>query len=298
MSERHPLYGLMLAAFGALVITPDTLFMRWTGMGGTQMLAWRCLASGAMMIATWVILRGGHLREDLFQLRQRTGLAVVVSHSINATLFALGVANAPVAVVLFGVATVPICAALLGHLLTHEKNDRATWLATFAVLGGIGLAVFGRDSTGVGINMASAIGAAAGIGVALAVAFTLVMIRKHPSLPILPAMGSGSLIAGLTAMSIVGPQVMMQGNVPAALASGMLILPLSFMCLTYASRHTAAVNVSLLMLLETILGPVWVWFGTGEAMHSLQLAGGAVVVVTLAVYIVHGSRRAGDAATA
>jgi drug/metabolite transporter (DMT)-like permease len=60
-----------------------------------------------------------------------------------------------------------------------------------------------------------------------------------------------------------------------------------------ASRHTHASNVSLLLLLETVLGPLWVWLGLGERPTPVMLAGGAVVVGSLALYLWHeGHRRA------
>jgi hypothetical protein len=48
--RSHPLFGLLLAVFGALVLTPDTLFMRLSGMGGFQMVAWRGLLMGSVML--------------------------------------------------------------------------------------------------------------------------------------------------------------------------------------------------------------------------------------------------------
>ena len=59
----------------------------------------------------------------------------------------------------------------------------------------------------------------------------------------------------------------------------------SFFSLSSASRYTQAANVSLLMLLETVLGPLWVWLGLGEAPTPRMLAGGAIVIVSLALYI-------------
>jgi drug/metabolite transporter (DMT)-like permease len=62
------------------------------------------------------------------------------------------------------------------------------------------------------------------------------------------------------------------------------------MLLNVASRHTPAANVSLLLLLETVLGPVWVWVVIGEAMTLPMIAGGTVVVASLLLYIVASAR--------
>ncbi|MCX8509774.1 MAG: DMT family transporter [Rhodobacteraceae bacterium] len=291
MSERHPTYGLALATAGALIITPDTLFMRLTAMSGLAMLAWRGLSVGVIFISLWLGMRRHHLAADLRLLRQPAGLAVILIHSVNAALFSLGIANAPVSVVLFAVAPMPIFAALFAHLFAGERTGLSTWIATLAVMAGIGIAVFGRDAAGVGFNLASLIGALAGLGVAAALAATFVIIRHVPGLPILPVMGLGTLISGSIAALLAGSAAMGSGHVWAALVSAALILPLSFLALTQAARHTAAVNVSLLMLLETILGPLWGWWGFGEAMSRAQIAGGLLVVVSLALYLWQSGRQ-------
>ena len=43
------------------------------------------------------------------------------------------------------------------------------------------------------------------------------------------------------------------------------------------------------MLLETILGPVWVWLGFGETATMQMILGGIVVIVTLATYVLYTS---------
>jgi len=46
-----------------------------------------------------------------------------------------------------------------------------------------------------------------------------------------------------------------------------------------------------LMLLETVLGPLWGWLGVGEAPTPMMLTGGAIVVLSLALYILWTGRR-------
>jgi hypothetical protein len=43
---RYPLFGLLTAILGALLLSPDTLLMRWAEMDGFHMLAWRGLLAG------------------------------------------------------------------------------------------------------------------------------------------------------------------------------------------------------------------------------------------------------------
>jgi drug/metabolite transporter (DMT)-like permease len=72
--------------------------------------------------------------------------------------------------------------------------------------------------------------------------------------------------------------------------SGLIILPMSFVALTSATRHTNAANVSLFMFLETILGSFWVWLGVGERPGLWMIMGGTIVLGSLSVYILSSMR--------
>ena len=55
---KNSRYGLLLALFGALMITPDTLFMRLSEMPTWVMMAWRGLEMGCLLLLLWA---GSHL---------------------------------------------------------------------------------------------------------------------------------------------------------------------------------------------------------------------------------------------
>lgn len=292
---RSPAFGLGLALAGALILTPDALLMRLSGMSGMQMLGWRGLCMAVIFLAAWG-LTSRTRRADLRGLAGGAALMVILCHALNAMLFPVGIAVAPVAPVLLGVATVPVWSALLARLLHGEQTSRATWIATGLVLAGIALAV--TDSGAAALDQAALTGAACGLGVAFALALNFVTLRHHPDMPLLLVIGLGALCAGLTGWIVTTPARMTEGNLAAILAAAILILPLSFFSLSQASRHTSAANVSLLLLLETVLAPLWVWLGTGEAPSPRMIAGGAIVVVTLAVYVLRARRVRGLASPA
>jgi len=286
---RHPSFGIFLALFGALAITPDTLLMRWSEMTGGQMIAWRGLLMGSALTLAWLLFRRRQLRDDLRGIACSAGVLIVLYQVCNASLFAIGIAVAPVPVVLFSVSTVPVFAALLSWLLLGEKTHWSTWAAIVAVLAGIGLAVFGKAPGGdTGSPM---LGAAAGLSVAASLALNFVTIRRNPQVPILLAVGGGALLAGIVGLAWTGPGAMVTGQVWAIALTSAVVLPVSFFSLSLAARYTQASNVSLLMLLETILGPIWVWAGTGIAPTRPMLAGGVIVIASIALYLWHAGQR-------
>ena len=85
---------------------------------------------------------------------------------------------------------------------------------------------------------------------------------------------------------------MTTGAVWAIAVSGAVILPVSFFAMSMAARHARATTVSLLLLLETVLGPLWVWLGTGEVVTRRMGLGGLIVVGALTLYLIHAGRAA------
>lgn len=280
-------YGVGLALVGALLLTPDALLMRISGMSTFQMLGWRGLCLGLIFLTAWMLTTKAW-RTDLAALGSSTAITVVACQIMNTTLFPMGIAISPVAPVLLGVATVPVWSALLARWLYAETATRGTWIAIGLVIMGLTLAI--SDKGEAALDAYALAGAACGLGVAFALALIFVTLRHNHSLPLLLVIGLGSLISGTSGWLIAGPAQMTDGTVWAVLLSALLILPLSFFALNEASRHTTAANVSLLLLLETVLAPIWVWLGVGEVPSPRMIVGGAVVIVTLTVYII-GARR-------
>ena len=52
---------------------------------------------------------------------------------------------------------------------------------------------------------------------------------------------------------------------------------------TWGTSYVPAAEVSLLVLIESVLGPVWPWLFLGEAMSRLEIAGGSVVLAAVAL---------------
>jgi drug/metabolite transporter (DMT)-like permease len=283
-------YGVGLALAGALILTPDALLMRISGMSTFQMVGWRGLCLGLIFLTAWA-LTSKMWRTDLAILGSGTAIIVVACQVMNATLFPMGIAIAPVAPVLLGVATVPVWSALMARWIYGETASRATWIAIALVISGLTIAI--SDKGEAALDAYALAGAVCGLGVAFALALVFVTLRHNLSLPLLLVIGLGSLISGTSGWLIAGPAQMTDGTVWAVLLSALLILPLSFFALNEAPRHTTAANVSLLLLLETVLAPLWVWLGIGEAPSPRMIVGGAVVIVTLAVYVLSAQRLSG-----
>ena len=286
--------GLMLALAGALLLTPDTLLMRLSELDGGAMLAWRACLAGLVFLSIGLIARFKEEKGNRARVSSFGFWSLVICQIGNASFFAFGIALAPVAVVLLAVATVPVIAALLGYFLLGELADRRVWATVVLVFSGILMSVAGDIERGMNIDFETLLGACCGLAVAISLAFNFVIIRKNKTVPFELAIGLGALIAGCTAFYLWPAAWQVRGaSLIYISVTGLIILPVSFFLLSKASRLTSAANVSMIMLLETVLGPLWVWLGIKETPNSLTLLGGVLVLGALGFFLY---RQAGEPA--
>jgi len=282
--------GLSLALFGALLLTPDTLFMRLSELDGFTMLAWRGGLSGVgyILIWAWFSLR---LELKIPNLLTLSFAIVVICQIINATFFSLAIAVAPVTIVLISVATVPIFSAILSWFFLGETLSKFSIGTAILVLFGLYISVLGGDATLIELDTSTLLGTLFGLGVALSLAMNFTIIRKDKNVPFVLAIGIGALLAGslglLCADNLYWPPVK---NMAAIAVTGIIILPVSFCTLSYAARFVSSSTVSLIMLLETVLGPLWIWWGIGEEPTNAMLLGGSIVIFSLAAFLINQSK--------
>jgi drug/metabolite transporter (DMT)-like permease len=282
--------GLSLALFGALLLTPDTLFMRLSELDGFTMLAWRGGLSGVgyILIWAWFSLR---LELKIPNLLTLSFAIVVICQIINATFFSLAIAVAPVTIVLISVATVPIFSAILSWFFLGETLSKFSIGTAILVLVGLYISVLGGDATLIELDTSTLLGTLFGLGVALSLAMNFTIIRKDKNVPFVLAIGIGALLAGslglLCADNLYWPPVK---NMAAIAVTGIIILPVSFCTLSYAARFVSSSTVSLIMLLETVLGPLWIWWGIGEEPTNAMLLGGSIVIFSLAAFLINQSK--------
>ncbi|WP_347825591.1 DMT family transporter [uncultured Planktomarina sp.] len=282
--------GLTLAIFGALLLTPDTLFMRLSQLDGFNMLLWRGGLSGLAYFMIWLWMRGPR---DLSNIWTRNFAIIVACQTGNAALFSLAIAIAPVTVVLIGVATVPIFAAILSRVILGEALSMRTLITAAMVFLGLFISVMGSDDGQIKLDLITLIGAGLGLGVAFSLAMNFTVIRKDPEVPFVLAIAIGAVtaagLAAFFATTLAWPPL---PQMAAIALTGIFILPLSFVTLSYAARFVPSSTVSLIMLLETVLGPLWVWWGIDEAPGAMMLIGGGIVLTCLAVFLILEDHRA------
>ena len=278
-------FGIFIAFIGVLILTPDTLIIRISGLERWSLMGWRGLLMGVMSLLLWRFLLSRNPSREWRSLASWQGLIVIFAFGMNSATFTLGIVETSATVVLTAVATMPIFAAILSFFMLNERQGWFGWLAILAAMVGVAIVV-GDGGNAFGSPDGSVVlGATFGVLTALGLAFTFTMSRKYTALGILPAAALGAMISGIIGLCLSDFNTISQVQLWPVIMMGMIILPVSFTCLNLAPRYTTSAIVSLLMLLEMIIGPFWVWLGVGEQPTIKMMVGAAFVALVLGIHI-------------
>ena len=279
-----------MALAGALLITPDTLLIRLSGLEGWGLTFWRGILIGGGLCLLWLLFEGRRAVTQLPGLATKPALVIVFANLVNAMAFNFATIETSITVVVTALATAPLIAAALGYFILAEKTSQRTWTAILFSMIGVLIVI----ANGEGALQAPPgnvwLGGFLGFLAAVGIAVVFVTTRRHPDVPVLPATGLGAMISGLIGLAIAPPGAIMTGNATAIILMGLVVMPLSWGLLTLAPRHTSPTNVSLFMLLEMVLAPFWVWMGTGERPSLPMVGGAALVLLTLIFYFLAAIR--------
>lgn len=281
--------GILLALLGVLVLTPDTLLMRWVALDPWSLAAYRGWMMGTGMLLIYLFLNRGIRRKDLNAMGSWLGLSVILVFGSNSLTFTLAVHETSVTLVLTAIATGPLMAAILSRLILKERLTRATLLAILFSFIGVVLVVSGTHQSRGAPTGNPLLGAFFASLTALAWAYTLVIARLKSNLNLIPVAAVGGLISGSLCSLFSHDLGVAPENRLWLLLMGFFVLPVSFSLLTLAPRYAPATAVGLILLLEAVLGPFWVWLGTGEKPGLQMIVGTFIVLLTLTFYILRQS---------
>ncbi|GAB4224698.1 MAG: DMT family transporter [Kiloniellaceae bacterium] len=281
--------GLLLTTLGVLVLTPDSLLVRLAGMEPFSLLVWRGVLQAIGILAILALLYPGQVMAQIRAIG-RVGILLAVVFTGSTLCFILALTHTAVADVLIIVAIAPLVAALLSRSFLGEAVPLRTWLAIAFTLTGIALLVVEDLGSG------SLWGDFAALCCAVCIGASLTITRHGRAVSMVPAMSLAGTLTALVALPlalVLEPSALIPSgpSLVYVLIMGLFVAPVSFALITAGPRYLPAAEVGLLMLLETVLGPLWVWLVIGEYPGDLALLGGGIVVMTLAGHALAGNRQ-------
>ena len=264
---------------GGILVRSVTVTDAW------EVVFWRSLFMTAFMS---VFLTAQHRRQVIVQITaiRLPGVLAGVLLASASFLFILSVMRTTVANALVLMSISPFVAALFGRLFLGEHVPRRTYLAMVAGLAGVTLMF--ADALGSGALSGNLLAC----GVPVVFAANVIFLRQMGATT---DMAPTVLIAGLIAFSVAlplgWPLTASWRDVGVLAIMGVFQLGLGCLLFTRAAPHLSAAEIGLLSLLETTLGPVWVWLGIGERPSNSALFGAVMVITSLLANELAGMQR-------
>lgn len=278
------LKGVLITAIGVLIISPDGLLTRLIQVDHWTLIFWRAIL---MAFGMWLLTCFFHPKNTwrAYKSIGVHGLLMVIFYTFGTISFITAITHTSVANTLIILSTTPLFAALIGRIAFAEAIKLRTWCAIFLVA--IGIYVISSDSESQDATLYGDLAAMSG-AFFLAAGFSVV--RRKPTISVFPVFSIAGLVTALLSFPLAEPLSVTQQDMGYLIIMGVYMLPMATALMFLGPRYIPASEVGLMMLLESVLGPTWVWLVLGENPGSRTLVGGAIIISTLAINTVWAMR--------
>ena len=269
--------GSLMAFVAVIFITPDSLFIRLSNVDTWGLVFYRGIIPFFSVLIVMLIIYKSKFFLMLFKSGYH-GLIYIFTFSVTNIAFVVSIQNTNVANTLVMIAMAPMLSAILGAFFLKEMPDSKTWLA-------IGITFFAAvyifyDS----IQLGNIFGDILGLICALGLAVGAVTIRSAKKKNLVPAAVIGKLVVAIFAIFFIETFELINQDLIIIPIMCIMCVAIPFVLVTIAPRFIPAEEVNLFFLLETILGPIWVWLIIKEQPSIETIQGGIVIIITIAIH--------------
>ena len=269
--------GMVLAFTAVMFITPDSLFIRLADIDSWNLIFYRGFIPFLVVFIGLLIIYKNKIIQEIINNGWH-GFAYACVFTITNIVFVISIENTNVANTLIMLALAPMLSAIISFIFLKENPDQKTWVAI--IITTLAVAYIFYDALDAGDFLGNFLGLVCATGLAVGA----VIIRSAKKISLVPSAMVGKLMVGLIAL-LFADKLKLEGNdltiVPLMC---IMCVAIPFVLVTLAPRFITAAEVNLFFLLETTLGPLWVWLVIKEQPSIETITGGLVIVVTIAIH--------------
>ena len=270
--------GTLLAFTAIMFITPDSLLIRLSNVESWNLIFYRGFIHFVVVFIGLLIIKRSKFFYSIIENGWH-GIGYICTFIVTNILFVVSIENTSVANTLIMVSLAPMLSALVSFIFLKEFPDRKTWVAiTITTLAVIYIFIDSFEKGDIKGNVY-------GFICALGLAAGAVIIRAgKKNANLIPSAMTAKLIIALIALFFVD-DLNIEGNdflfIPAMCV---FCVAIPFVLITLAPRYITAAEVNLFFLLETVLGPFWVWLVIKEQPSMETIFVGVVIILTIATH--------------
>jgi len=278
MNIVKKLPGPLLVFMGAVCLSFGGLIVKsFEGANLWQILFWR-QTFFAIIVALYLVIT---YKKNFFKSFYNSGLPGFIGGiflGIGFAAYVFSMYTTTVANTNFIITTETIFLAVFGYFFLKEKIDLITFIAIILGMSGV-LLILGSS-----LSIQSSeqfIGNIVAFIMPVSFAILVIIIRKYPSIDMVPAQFIAGVFAAIIGYVIAGKLSISLHDLFLASLAGFFQIGFGFIFITIGSQTTPSAVVGVLMLTEAVFGPLWAWLFINEIPPSSVLLGGGIIIFSI-----------------
>ena len=214
-------------------------------------------------------------KKKTFNIIKESGLPGLLGGfvlSFSFVAFVVAMSNTTVANVVFIISTQTMFLAIFGYFYLKEKVSLIGLISILLAMSGIIIMV------GDSISGGSLFGNIVALAIPINFAILVMIIRKNTKVDMVPAIFYSGIFSLIYGFFLAESFEFTKHDLWMGFLLGVPQLAVSFICITIGSRTVESATVGILMLMETLCAPLWVWLFLNEIPPISVFIGGAVII--------------------
>ena len=268
--------GLALTSLGVLIMSLESLFIKFTSISSFLFSFYMGIFMFISMAST-LLFKEKNFVKNAIKSSYVVLIVCAILMAVSNILFISAVKTTTVANVVIIFSTAALFSALFAYLFYKEKITKNIIIASFFMF--VGLYIIFNDQLDIGSSEGNIY---ALLCTALfSIFFVLLSRYKEMDRVVLTALSGVAL--SVIAFFFCDDLAIDFKTLLIIMAMGLIISPFSRVLIGNGAIYISASEVSLLMIIETIMAPIWVWVFLNEIPTIYTFIGGSVIVATLVV---------------
>ena len=278
MSILKKLPGPLLVFLGAVCLSFGGLIVKsFEGANLWQILFWRQFFF-SITVALYLLFT---YKKNFFKSFYNSGIPGFVGGLILGIGFAayiFSMYTTTVANTNFIITTETIFLAVFGYFTLKEKINLITLISIILGMSGV-LIILGSS-----LSIQSSeqfLGNMVAFIMPISFAVLVIIIRKYPNVDMVPAQFTAGIFAAIIGFLIAGNLSISSHDLFLAFLAGFFQIGFGFILITIGSQTTPAAIVGVMMLTESVFGPLWAWLFINEVPPTAVIIGGSIIILSI-----------------
>ena len=279
--------GPLLVVMGAICLSFGGLIVKsFEGANLWQILFWRQFFF-SIIVALYLLIS---YKKKFFNVFYTSGLPGIIAGfflSIGFAAYIFAMYTTTVANTNFIITTETIFLAIFGYFFLREKINSITFISIILGMSGVLLIV------GSSLSIQSSdqfLGNIVAFIMPISFAILVMIVRKYPKVDMVPAQFTAGIFAALIGFYIAGKISISPYDLFLAFMAGCFQIGFGFILITVGSQTTPSAVIGVLMLTESVFGPLWAWLFINEVPPTSVLIGGGIIIFSILFQSFYGTK--------